>query len=253
MKIHIIRHAEPYYAIDGLTEKGHREASLLASRMKALGEKEKILGIYVSPLGRAQATWGYTRDLTGWEAETLPWLCEFRGRCLDPDRQRMRSCWDFRPRTYLSDPLLHDPEKWVEAKLFQGSNVQEIWKETTDGVEKMLENFGYTYSGGVWLNSENIEGSLLLFCHFGVGMAVAAFLTGTSPVTFWQNTCMLPSSVTTLVSEEQLKGEIHFRCTQIGDVSHLYAAGEEPSTAGMFAEIYDGRDSTDPISWGNRH
>ena len=38
MKILIIRHAEPDYSIDSLTEKGHREAALLAEKLS----KEKI-------------------------------------------------------------------------------------------------------------------------------------------------------------------------------------------------------------------
>lgn len=34
MKLIIIRHAEPDYAIDGLTEKGKKEAELLKHRLK---------------------------------------------------------------------------------------------------------------------------------------------------------------------------------------------------------------------------
>ena len=41
MKLLIVRHAEPNYEIDGLTEKGKREAALLAERLK----KEKIAAL----------------------------------------------------------------------------------------------------------------------------------------------------------------------------------------------------------------
>ena len=50
MKILIIRHGEPDYSIDSLTEKGWREAELLSRRLAPLG----IRDFYVSPLGRAQ-------------------------------------------------------------------------------------------------------------------------------------------------------------------------------------------------------
>ena len=51
MRILIIRHGDPDYENDTLTEKGWREAGLLAERMK----NEKIDRILISSLGRARA------------------------------------------------------------------------------------------------------------------------------------------------------------------------------------------------------
>lgn len=52
MKLVIIRHADPDYSIDSLTEKGWREAELLSDRIAKLDVKE----FYCSPLGRAKDT-----------------------------------------------------------------------------------------------------------------------------------------------------------------------------------------------------
>ena len=52
MKILIIRHGDPNYEIDGLTEKGKREAEFLSERISKLDVRK----FYVSPLGRAKAT-----------------------------------------------------------------------------------------------------------------------------------------------------------------------------------------------------
>lgn len=52
MRILIVRHAEPDYAHNTLTEKGFKEAELLAERMK----KIKIDDLYSSPQGRAVKT-----------------------------------------------------------------------------------------------------------------------------------------------------------------------------------------------------
>ena len=82
MRILIIRHGDPDYSIDSLTEKGWREAGLLAPRML----KEHITAFYTSPLGRAQDTAKPTLDLyekeTGSrpEIKTLDWLHEFPAR-----------------------------------------------------------------------------------------------------------------------------------------------------------------------------
>ena len=65
MRILIIRHGDPNYQDDCLTEKGKREASLLAERLK----NEKIDYLYSSPLGRAKETCDTYAKLVGREEE----------------------------------------------------------------------------------------------------------------------------------------------------------------------------------------
>ena len=99
MKIMIVRHAEPDYSIDSLTEKGRVEAELLSRR---LCREKDVLGYYVSPLGRARETARYTMEKLGSQAEVLPWLEEFRGTFFDPDRQHIYPQADFDFCTQLS-------------------------------------------------------------------------------------------------------------------------------------------------------
>ena len=47
-----------------------------------------------------------------------------------------------------------------------------------------------------------------------------------------------PSSVTTIHTEERRPGLAVFRAASLGDVSHLYAAGVEPSFSGRFCTRY---------------
>ena len=68
MRLIFIRHAEPDYEHDSLTEKGWREAKLLAVRTKSW----QVDDFYVSPLGRAQDTASFTLlQPTGWENAPL--------------------------------------------------------------------------------------------------------------------------------------------------------------------------------------
>ena len=67
MKLLIIRHGDPDYEKDSLTERGWREAEALADRM----EKTEVAAFYVSPLGRARDTASRTLRRLGREAETL--------------------------------------------------------------------------------------------------------------------------------------------------------------------------------------
>ena len=52
MRIVIVRHGDPNYELDTLTETGWKEARLVAERIAKMDVKD----FYVSPLGRAQDT-----------------------------------------------------------------------------------------------------------------------------------------------------------------------------------------------------
>ena len=68
MKLLIIRHGDPDYTIDSLTEKGWREAEYLSQRMASLDIKD----FYVSPLGRARDTASLTLKRMGRTAQECP-------------------------------------------------------------------------------------------------------------------------------------------------------------------------------------
>lgn len=56
MKLLIVRHGDPDYSIDSLTEKGWKEAEYLSERLAKLDVK----AFYCSPLGRAKDTASFT-------------------------------------------------------------------------------------------------------------------------------------------------------------------------------------------------
>ena len=65
MRLLIVRHADPDYSIDSLTETGWKEAKLLVPRLSKLDVK----AFYCSPLGRAKDTASFTLKAMGREAE----------------------------------------------------------------------------------------------------------------------------------------------------------------------------------------
>ncbi|MBQ9299677.1 MAG: histidine phosphatase family protein [Clostridia bacterium] len=245
MRILIVRHAEPDYVHDCLTEKGRREADLLGQRLAAIPAK----AYYVSPLGRAQETAAYTLKRVNRQAVTLPWLAEFRGRVPVPGTDRGRIPWDYRTAQWAGREQLMDRENWQQDALVRGGTVADIWQETKDGVDALLMEHGYRRDGCVYRCENNTDDTLVLFCHYGIGMAVLSWLTNMPPVPMWQNFLFLTSSVTTVITQERIKGEIEFRCLCAGDVSHLLAAGEPLSLAGLFPETYNGVESTAPALW----
>ena len=242
MRILLIRHAEPDYATDSLTPKGRVEAELLSRRLVHYD----IRDFYVSPLGRAKETAAYTLEKLGRTAGEMPWLAEFRGRCADPETGLSRLPWDLPPRVWSALPGAHDVSTWVDAPLFEGSDVRTVWQETVEGTEMLLARYGFRNDGPVWRCAENPRDTIALFCHFGISMAVLGILIGCSPLVLWHRTLALPSSVTEVVTEERVRGEVSFRVTRLGDIAHLESNGEKRSTAGLFPECFTGVDSTDP-------
>ena len=242
MRILLIRHAEPDYSVDSLTPKGRVEAELLSRRLIRCG----IRDFYVSPLGRARDTAAYTLEKLGRTAEVLPWLAEFRGQFANPETGREGIPWDMTPRFWSALPGAQDIRTWADATLFEGSSVRKIWQETMDGADALLARYGFRKDGPVWRGNSNTRDTIAVFCHFGISMALAGYLMDISPLELWHRTLTLPSSVTELVTEERIPGEVFFRMTRFGDIAHLEYAGEKRSTAGMFPECFTGVDSTVP-------
>ncbi len=247
MRLLLVRHAEPDYSVDYLTPRGRLEAELLSRRLRRLNRVE---GWFCSPLGRAVDTAAPTMEALGIQPEILPWLQEFRGRAVDPETGAARIPWDFPPRMVTRYPEMMRADTWLDAPCFQGTTTPAIWEETRRELAALLGRYGYTRDGAVWRCEHNRRGVIVCVCHFGIAMAICADLLGISPVALWQGTCMRPSSVTSLVTEERVRGEVWWRCEAMGDTSHLAVADQQPSTAAQFPEVYTGQAGTKPIDWG---
>ncbi len=234
MRILIIRHGDPDYSIDSLTEKGFREVDLLAKRLK----KEPISDIYCSPLGRAQRTALPTANALGKEIVTLDWLREFDAAMIN-DEGTAQIAWNLEPRFWTQQREFYDIHTWLDQKNMSADSVPARYKRVIDGFDALLLSHGYERDGVIYKCEKNAGKTVALFCHFGLGSLLISHLTGISPVLVWQSLFLPTSSVTTFVTEERVKGEVVFKCMQVGDTSHLFAGGESISRSGLFSEFFD--------------
>jgi len=235
MRILIIRHAEPDYEHNTLTEKGFREAAFLSDRLSGL----PIDHIFSSPLNRAVQTATPTAEKLGIRMDIRGWLQEFRGKILDEEGKE-RIPWNLLPRKWEKQRELYDVHTWLKDSFMLSGDVLEAYHEVEEGFLQLLGEFGYQKDETVFKCSENIDQTIAIFCHFGVGMLLISILSNISPVLLWQSMFLPTSSVSTFVTEERIKGEVVFKCLQLGDTSHLYAAGEPVSKSGLYREtVYD--------------
>ncbi len=235
MRLLLIRHADPDYERDSLTEAGWEEARLLADRL----EREAMDHIYVSPMGRARDTAAETLRRLGREAEVCHWLREFQGKIWRPDDGAERHiCWDWLPADRARDPRLLDRDRWMEIPVMAESNVREEYAWVTGSFDALLARHGYVREGGVYRAERPNHQTLALFCHFGVGCVLLSRLLDVSPMVLWHGLCAAPASVTTVMTEERREGAAQFRVTSYGDVSHLTLRGREPSFSARFCECF---------------
>lgn len=239
MKILIIRHGDPDYSIDSLTEQGWVEAECLSEKLV----KMDIKAIYTSTLGRAKDTASVTLKKLGREADGIfEWLKEFPTEILKPSDEEADVCWDWLPTDWTVEDRFYDKEKWSDVPIMSENRVREEYDRVTGELDKLLAKHGYVREGNYYrVENPNMD-TIAIFCHFGLGCVLISHLLGISPMPLWQGLCAAPSSVSTLTTEERREGIASFRMSSYGDVSHLYAKGEESSFSGRFCEMYKNED-----------
>lgn len=233
MKLLIIRHGDPNYEIDSLTEKGWKEAEMLAERIAPLD----IKAYYVSPLGRAKDTASLTLKKAGREAEVLPWAREYNTRILGENGER-RIPWDMLPEKWTAVPEYYDKDKWYDVPVMKEAGMEEGLRWVWDGLDELLARHGYKREGMYYRAEKPNEDTIAIFCHFGVECVMLGHLLGISPMALWHGFMAAPTSVTTVNTEERRDGIASFRVSAFGDISHLYVKGEEPAFAGRFCETF---------------
>lgn len=233
MKLLIIRHGEPDYSIDSLTETGWKEAELLSHRIAKLD----VAAFYCSPLGRAKDTAAATLKAMGREAEILPWLREFPPLVQRPDRANSVA-WDWMPGDWTPRGYFYDKDHWLDAPEFREANVAEAYRSVVSQLDLLLATHGYCREGQLYRAERPNRDTLVFFCHFGLECVLLSHLLNISPMQLWHGTCAAPTSVTTLITEERQKGIACFRMSSFGDTSHLYAADQPISPAARHQEVF---------------
>ncbi|MDO4345588.1 MAG: histidine phosphatase family protein [Eubacteriales bacterium] len=253
MRLLIIRHGDPDYENDRLTERGWKEAELLAKRIAPMDIKD----IYVSSLRRAQETASCTlKAMNRTATEIYEWMQEFPATVEYKDNKTLlaaypdakqredgsyynRIIWDILPEYWMEREEYFHKDLWRQSEIAAHSDIVERYDHVTSNFDALLAKHGYERCGNYYRVTKANTDTIALFCHFGLECVLLSHLWGVSPFPLWHGAAFAPTSVTTIYTEERKKGIASFRAAQIGDISHLYAAGVEPSFSARFCEIYD--------------
>lgn len=169
MRIIFVRHGEPDYEHDCLTETGKVQALLAAKRLKSEGISE----IWASPMGRAMQTAQATSDELGLPIKTVECMREVTWGSADGNPIFS----DGHPWNIVDDMArkgvpLNSPD-WCKYPDFSNNRVLECIDTVEKGIDKWLEGFGYYRNGEYYDHrfAEEDHRTIALFSHGGSSSA----------------------------------------------------------------------------------
>lgn len=226
MLLYLIRHGEPDYSTDTLTETGWKQARLAAKRLRISGIDE----IHASPMGRAQQTAQPTAEIFSLPVLTEPWAYELTAESKTeyPDgKLKNISCL---PPTYLHEKKFRCLDN--DSALSQITGLRETgfpdrYRAIATGIDEMLEKAGYRRTEeGFYDPLATDERHIALFCHAGMMRVILSHLLNI-PFQFFGATLQTHYTGITILSFVKEYPLISPALICYGDAGHLFADGEE--------------------------
>ncbi len=224
MLLYVIRHAEPIYEPDSLTEKGHLQAEALGKRLSVNGLDK----IFSSPMNRALQTAKPICERLGIEPEILPWASEAEASkdfgFHDPENHGYWS-WSFgiNPTRFKTDETLAD--NWYDAFPFNLSNAKAGYERISRESDAFTEKLGYKRCKNSYEILRPNDERVAVFCHYGFGTTWLSYLLDIHPVRFWSTFDINHSGVTVIEFANNENGFTVPRVLAFSDVSHFYGEG----------------------------
>lgn len=173
MRIIFVRHGEPDYSLDCLTEKGKIQAENVSERLL----NEQIGHIYVSPLGRARQTAQPLAEKLGMKAEVLPFMCEI---CWSgPDGEKYSEDghpWILGDRMLGRNGMRLIGDEWRDHPYFSSNYCVRNYDEICSGIDGLLSAHGYERQGNNYLCTAENDETVAIFSHGGSGACALSHL-----------------------------------------------------------------------------
>lgn len=218
MRLLFIRHGEPNYELDCLTENGVKQAQLLKAR---LDSTENISAVYLSPMGRAQQTGMIYLKGKILPAKTCSWLREFDVKVPDPNYPEPVPVWDLYPKFWTEAPENFDRKLFAEQPGIKNSELPSRYLAACQGIDDVLYHNGLARRGNMYVKMDNCDKTIAFFCHFGITCVMIAHLLGVSPILTLQGLSAEPTAIATLCTDDRFGDKVNFRMHGFGDISHL--------------------------------
>jgi len=173
MKIYFVRHGDPDYKHDCLTELGHKQAQAAAERLKNCG----IERIYSSTNGRALMTADYTAKLLGLEVIRCDFMREIGWKSIDGEPIPGNGNPWLVSSLFVSEGKSLTDRDWTLAEPFCQSIVVDTVRHAYSEFDALLAEYGYRREGDYYrVTGENTDRTIAVFSHGGSSSAVLSHL-----------------------------------------------------------------------------
>ena len=223
MIFYYVRHGEPIYDPDSLTEYGHRQARALAKRLALYGLDE----IYASDSNRAIQTAQPTCELLKKEAVLLPWANErlaWNEFVVERDGKRT---WLFQDRESVekmsSRRMISMWDSFADDEYFDSTNVRSGLARINAEVDAFFLSLGFRHDREarryelVKPNNKRVA----LFAHQGFGFVFLSSLLDI-PYTVLSTSLDMGHSGVTVIYFDESDEHVYPRVLQLSNDSHLY-------------------------------
>ena len=222
MRIIFVRHGEPDYEHDCLTETGRHQAAAAARRLAS----EPISAVYSSPNGRAFETAGYTARQFGLTVQKLDYMHEISwGGEGVPE---MGHPWTLSEWMIDREAFDFFSGDWRSHPYFKNNIALKYYDSICGKIDAFLLERGYRHEKSRFLCEGGREETIALFSHGGSGACVLAHLLS---LPFPYVCTVLPYDFTSIIILEFPVREgqyVHPRVELFNDMSHTRRAEHGP-------------------------
>ena len=174
MRIIFVRHGDPNYRLDCLTELGHLQAEAAARRLS----EERIERIFASTCGRAMETAGHIATPHGLTVEPLEFMREIGWDTLSGDPLPSKGHpWHLADWMVSRGELLNNP-RWAAEEPFCRNAVTARALMVGERIDGLLAELGYDREGEYYRVREGNDRTYILVSHGGSGSAAIAHIFG---------------------------------------------------------------------------
>ncbi len=220
MRIVFVRHGEPDYERDCLTEAGKRQAEAAAERLLS----ENITEIWASPLGRAAETAEYASKTLKLPVKTLDFMREVTWG--NPDDMPIYADghpWDVADELARRGLNLNDLN-WRNHEYFRNNRVLECVDSIETGIDEWLSGLGYKRNGYGYEHTieEESHKTVALFSHGGSSCAAISHILNL-PFPFACALLHLEFTSLTILRFDKKKGPSTLPCLELAnDGKHIH-------------------------------
>lgn len=241
MRLIFIRHGEPDYHRDCLTETGRKQAAALAERLAGEG----ITALYSSSNGRAVETAAYTARRLGLPVTQLDWMREISwgGEGVPAEGHP----WTLGEMLIDGEGFNFSASDWRRHPWFARNTALECFDAIVPKLDALLRSHGYRHDGGRFFCETAEEETVALFSHGGSGACALSHLLS---LPFPYVCTVLPygfTSVIILAFPVRKGAFVHPRIELFNDMAHL----PDASGATAFQATPDSRIEERPASAEN--